>query len=146
MVENETPRKKPKICPPLIATFPLSDLPKEVQGWIIELACRLPPLSSSSYSSSSSSFSSSSSSQDGTSHLGGGPALSSLTDPLTSKPIHVDLDSPTTLSLALVSRSFHSQVDQVLYSHIRITRPSALLALQRTLVSRPQLGPIIKSL
>lgn len=83
---------------------------------------------------------------DGNSHLDRDPALPSLTDTLDSKPTHLDIDSPTTLSLALVSRSFHSQVDQVLYSHIRITRPSALLHLQRTLVSRPQLGRIMKSL
>lgn len=132
MVETSPPRKKARPSP--LTNFPLTDLPQEVQGWIIELACRLPFMSSASFSSPDSS------------HPGEGLPVPFAADSFDSKPTHFDIDSPATLSLALVSRSFHSQVDQVLYSHIRITRPSALLALQRTLVARPQLGRIIKSL
>ena len=53
---------------------------------------------------------------------------------------------PTTLSLAQVSKTINEVANEVLYYAVRITRPSGLLELLRTVSTRPQLGMLIKHL
>lgn len=56
------------------------------------------------------------------------------------------LDAATTINLACSSRWFNVQATLRLYTHVAITRPSALASLQRAIALRPQLGRLIKSL
>lgn len=56
------------------------------------------------------------------------------------------LDVKTTLNLTQVSRSFGDGVVRTLYHAVRITKPSALIELLRTLKVRPDLGKLIKHL
>lgn len=54
--------------------------------------------------------------------------------------------SETTLRLMHTSKFFYVFATPLLYKHIRITRPSILVQLQRTLASRPALGQLVRSL
>lgn len=58
----------------------------------------------------------------------------------------VRLDVDTARSLALVCAPFHAIVARCLYEHIRIGRPSTLRMLLNSIVRRPALGRLIKSL
>lgn len=49
-------------------------------------------------------------------------------------------------SLALVSRDVHSIITPILYKHVRLERPSKLRSFLSTLVARPALGRLVKSL
>lgn len=71
--------------------------------------------------------------------------------PVHAQPVEkhrpvVYLDSDTTKSLAAVSKGFHNVVVKVLYEKIHITRPGTLRLLVTTLIKRPQLGCLIRSL
>lgn len=56
------------------------------------------------------------------------------------------LDSKTVLSLSLVNREVYHHVRTIQYRNIKITSMSALYALHQTLLARPELGKLIKSL
>lgn len=115
------------------ATFPLFRLPPEIQATIIELACRLRPLPGNDHHDQ---------------RVGRVPPVVLFKESRKAKPkrLVTDLDMPTTLALALTSRAAYNHVVRILYSHVRIERPTALHALEKTLASRPRLGRLIKSL
>lgn len=115
--------------------FPFTQLPKEIQSTIIELACRLPPLPSASTGM-----------QDPSTSRIPPEVLYEQKQRPKPKRLPVDLDMKTTLSLTLVSRTTYTQVVPTLYSHVFIARPSALQQLQSTFASRPQLGLLVRSL
>lgn len=72
------------------------------------------------------------------------PASSSTATSTTS--CSAPFDIATMLNMACTSRWFYIQITLKLWRDIKITRPSALAALQRSLASRPQLGRLIRSL
>lgn len=133
MVTTRAGAKKPKFVPRILTNFALTKLPQEVQATIIELACRLPRPSSLD-------------DDEETEGSGRGPAWLYVAHLFAPKPTVVDLDVPTTLSLALVSREVSSQVATILYGHVRLAQPSALRSLHQTLASKPELGRHIRSL
>lgn len=57
-----------------------------------------------------------------------------------------DCDLATGFSLAQVSRSCHAIITSLLYTHIRVTTPSALRQLHTTLKARPDLAEQVKSI
>lgn len=56
------------------------------------------------------------------------------------------LDRKTIHSLTLVSRQFHSTFNPVLYSHVKLTKPSILAEFRQSLFEKPSLGGMVKSL
>lgn len=56
------------------------------------------------------------------------------------------IDKQTTLSLALVCKSFNTVATKALFERLSITRPSTLRRLVPVLVNRPELGRLIRSL
>lgn len=73
-----------------------------------------------------------------------GPSTPAYENVSFRSPLALDVD--TTLSLAQVSKTIDEIVVGILYDAVRITRPSALLELLRTVSTRPQLGMLIKHL
>lgn len=63
-----------------------------------------------------------------------------------SSPIGAQLDRPTILGIALVSRDFYAQVAPLIYARVRLERPSRLKLFQQTLSARPALGRLVRSL
>lgn len=70
----------------------------------------------------------------------------SPTDKHPSKRSSLSLDIPTTLSLTLICKSIDKIITPLLYSAVRITRPSALLEILNTLEERSDLGKMIRHL
>lgn len=105
------------------SVFPFLYLPNELQAKIIELACRMPSIKKDPY-----------------------PDLTKLRDARRPPRTLLDLDLETTLDLTTVCQSIYPHAARVLYSHIRVTRPSSLQLLHRSLVERPSSGLDIKSL
>lgn len=52
----------------------------------------------------------------------------------------------TMLALLQTARVFYPVIVPLLYSHVRLTRPSALKSFQQTLAARPSLGRLVKAL
>lgn len=52
----------------------------------------------------------------------------------------------TMLRLLVAAKVFHPLVTPLLYRHVRLTRPSALHAFLHTLLARPSLGDLVRSL
>lgn len=107
--------------------FPFFQLPNELRANIIELACRMPTIRKDKLYVSLAWY-------------------REIIDKNRPPRNLLDLDMETTLALTSVCRALYPLVARVLYSHIRVTRPSALKMLQRTLSSQPLLGALIKSL
>lgn len=57
-----------------------------------------------------------------------------------------NIDYRTTLSIALVSRQLYNSVVPLLYTHVRLTKPSDLVFYARTAATRPDLTKLTKSL
>lgn len=73
--------------------------------------------------------------------------------PSTASPSSREADCPvsrldicTAKSLALVCKAFHPIAVKALYEHVRVGRPSTLRMLVDSIIARPYLGRLIKSL
>lgn len=125
-------RKKPDDNSDInIHPFSLTHLPVEIQARIIEFACRLPPLSLNDIAA--------------TPETEVPTSQAAIRSSIPSRTL-LDLDFPTTLSLALTSRTMYTHAVAVLWSHVRLNRPSQLRAFQGALSTRPYHGRFVKSL
>lgn len=64
----------------------------------------------------------------------------------SSSDWHLHLDAPTVASLALVSREFYTTFNPLLYSRVRLTRPSELSSFHDALTSCPSNAEHVTSL
>lgn len=96
-------------------------LPFELKAYVIQLACSAPCPDAASTS------------------------LSHQSSATSSRP-RPRLDVTTTLSLMRVSQSYYSLIAPILYSHVWISRPSALASFHLALSCHPHLGLLVKSL
>lgn len=56
------------------------------------------------------------------------------------------IDYGTIFSLSLVSRHFHHTLSPLLWRHVKLTRPSALISFRQSLIADPRKATLVKSL